>query len=104
MRYGIGRCRDVKPSTIRPVGGRRSVRGFPRGAPTGAPSGTKRRVSRMELTNTTTVGTASSVPVTPANADPFSRALLSAMLALRGGDFAVRMPTDLTGVNGKIAD
>src|SRR6187549_3473507 len=34
----------------------------------------------------------------------FSRALLSAMLSLRDGDFAVRLPADLVGVDGKIAD
>src|ERR1051325_2447213 len=44
------------------------------------------------------VGTAVSDP------DQFSRTLLSAMLAFQEGEFAVRMPTDLTGVNGKIAD
>src|SRR4051812_50195175 len=37
-------------------------------------------------------------------ADAFSRQLLSAMLSLRDGDFAIRLPSDLTGVNGKIAD
>ncbi|HEY7173103.1 MAG TPA: HAMP domain-containing protein, partial [Vicinamibacterales bacterium] len=36
--------------------------------------------------------------------DPFARQLLSAMLAFRDGDFAVRLPSDLTGLNGKIAD
>src|SRR5439155_221156 len=36
--------------------------------------------------------------------DPFSRLLLAAMLAFRNGDFAARMPADLTGVDGKIAD
>jgi HAMP domain-containing protein/CheY-like chemotaxis protein len=36
--------------------------------------------------------------------DQFSRALLSAMLALKEGDFEARMPSDLTGVDGKIAD
>src|SRR5581483_8091442 len=39
-----------------------------------------------------------------AEPSPFSRALLSAMLSLRDGDFAVRLPSDLTGVDGKIAD
>jgi HAMP domain-containing protein len=34
----------------------------------------------------------------------FSRSLLDAMLQLKQGDFSVRMPSDLTGVNGKIAD
>ena len=37
--------------------------------------------------------------------DPsFSRSLLAAMLRLKEGDFGVRMPSDLTGVDGKIAD
>jgi HAMP domain-containing protein/CheY-like chemotaxis protein len=37
--------------------------------------------------------------------DPaFSRSLLAAMLRLKEGDFAVRMRSDLTGVDGKIAD
>ena len=39
-----------------------------------------------------------------AEPDQFSRALLSAMLSFKQGDFSVRMPTDLVGVNGKIAD
>jgi HAMP domain-containing protein/signal transduction histidine kinase/DNA-binding response OmpR family regulator len=34
----------------------------------------------------------------------FSRQLLAAMVALRDGDFTVRMPVDLTGLDGKIAD
>src|SRR5690349_18338416 len=34
----------------------------------------------------------------------FSRSLLDAMLLLKQGDFSVRMPSDLNGVNGKIAD
>src|SRR5262245_54947648 len=36
--------------------------------------------------------------------DPFSGELLAALLSLRNGDFGVRLPSDLTGVNGKIAD
>ncbi len=36
--------------------------------------------------------------------DAFSRLLLAAMLAFRGGNFTVRLPVDLTGVHGKIAD
>src|SRR6476659_2174434 len=36
--------------------------------------------------------------------DLFSRQLLNAMLAYRSGDFAVRLPSDLTGIDGKIAD
>src|SRR5690349_7328520 len=37
-------------------------------------------------------------------ADTFSKQLLAALLSLRDGDFAVRLPSDLTGVDGKIAD
>src|SRR5713101_7870133 len=36
--------------------------------------------------------------------DRFSRQLLSAMLVFRDGKFGVRLPSDLVGVNGKIAD
>lgn len=36
--------------------------------------------------------------------DEDSRALLEALLAMRRGDFSVRMRSDLTGVTGKIAD
>src|SRR3982075_2095696 len=36
--------------------------------------------------------------------DQFSKQLLSAMLSLRDGDFAVRLPAELVGLNGKIAD
>ena len=34
----------------------------------------------------------------------FSRQLLMALLALRDGDFSLRLPADLTGIDGKIAD
>jgi HAMP domain-containing protein/signal transduction histidine kinase/DNA-binding response OmpR family regulator len=34
----------------------------------------------------------------------FSHQLLTAILAFRNGDFAVRLPSDLTGIDGKIAD
>src|SRR5512144_1554910 len=44
------------------------------------------------------------LPPVSATPDPFARALLAAMLAYRDGNFTVRMPSDLTGVNGKIAD
>ena len=43
-------------------------------------------------------------PPGPPDIDLFSRQLLAAMLSYRNGEFSVRMPTDLTGVNGKIAD
>src|SRR5512133_2768872 len=45
-------------------------------------------------------GQPSFVPIS----ESFSRDLLTAMLAFRDGDFAVRMRSDLTGVDGKIAD
>ena len=38
------------------------------------------------------------------NPEQFSRQLLSAMLAFRDGNFAVRLPADLVGIPGKIAD
>jgi HAMP domain-containing protein len=38
------------------------------------------------------------------NGDAFSKQLLAAMLAFRDGDFATRLPNDLTGIDGKIAD
>src|SRR6266566_6965055 len=52
---------------------------------------------------TTTVD-ANHMTDTPSNGDAFSKQLLVAMLAFRDGDFAVRLPVDLIGVNGKIAD
>src|SRR5213594_3600043 len=39
-----------------------------------------------------------------AEPDQFSRQLLSAMLSFRDGNFTARLPSDLTGVSGKIAD
>ncbi len=36
--------------------------------------------------------------------DPFTRQLLEAMLALRDGDFAVRLPSDAIGLNGRLTD
>jgi HAMP domain-containing protein/CheY-like chemotaxis protein/signal transduction histidine kinase len=40
----------------------------------------------------------------PVEADAFSKQLLGALLEFRDGNFAVRLPSSLTGVNGKIAD
>ena len=40
----------------------------------------------------------------PGELDQFSHALLSAMLSFKQGDFSVRLPSALTGVDGKIAD
>jgi HAMP domain-containing protein/CheY-like chemotaxis protein/putative methionine-R-sulfoxide reductase with GAF domain len=58
----------------------------------------------MELTGTTTVENPHRhSPLLP-ETEAFSKRLLSAMLAFRDGDFAARMPNDLTGVDGKIAD
>ncbi len=62
----------------------------------------------MELRDTTSLqpvpGNGGAIGTGPVDPDHFSRGLLAAMLALKEGDFAVRMPSDLTGVNGKIAD
>src|SRR5262245_33059587 len=61
----------------------------------------------------TTTGSATATPDTPragtngdagGTADLFSRQLLAAMLSFREGNFSVRLPSDLVGVNGKIAD
>ena len=35
---------------------------------------------------------------------PFSKALLEALFSFRDGDFSVRLPADLIGIDGKIAD
>ena len=60
----------------------------------------------MEFQTTPTLDhPAQSPALEPPSGDAaFSRSLLSAMLLLKQGDFSVRMPSDLTGVNGKIAD
>ena len=39
-----------------------------------------------------------------AGTDPFTRQLLDAMIRLRDGDFAVRLPPDTIGLNGRLAD
>jgi hypothetical protein len=36
--------------------------------------------------------------------DQFSRQLLAAMIEFRDGNFDVRLPADLTGLSGKLAD
>jgi HAMP domain-containing protein len=36
--------------------------------------------------------------------EAFSRQLLRAMHSFRGGDFSVRLPSELTGIDGKLAD
>jgi HAMP domain-containing protein/signal transduction histidine kinase/CheY-like chemotaxis protein len=63
----------------------------------------------MELRETSTsvepaTGSGGAPGTAPVEPDQFSRALLSAMLSLKEGDFSVRMPSDLIGVDGKIAD
>ena len=58
-----------------------------------------------------TIDPTSISPLTPSNGnaagggvEPFLKELLDALLALRDGRFVVRLPADLTGLNGKIAD
>src|SRR3954454_346323 len=63
----------------------------------------------MELTTTSGTlegmsGNGVGAALAPVDSDQFSRALLSAMLSFRGGGFATRLPSHLTGVQGKIAD
>ena len=57
----------------------------------------------MELTTPTPAHPAP-LPPHALEADAFARQLLAAMLAFRDGDFAVRLPSDVAGVSGKIAD
>src|SRR6202035_3756158 len=62
---------------------------------------------RSGMDRTTSSARFDSNPSTASQAfdDPaFSKQLLTAMLGLRDGDFSVRLPVDLTGVSGKIAD
>jgi hypothetical protein len=59
----------------------------------------------METTNSPSAALDPNLPLgNSPNGDSFSKQLLVAMLSFRDGDFAVRLPVDLTGVNGKIAD
>ena len=59
----------------------------------------------MDGKSTMTVALGEPFSMGPAEAPPaFSKALLSALLSLRDGDFSVRLPTDLLGIDGKIAD
>ena len=60
----------------------------------------------MDVTGTTvsTRDTHQPMPSSVPTGDAFQKQLLSAMLGFRSGDFAARMPTDLTGLDGKIAD
>src|SRR5919202_961966 len=58
----------------------------------------------METTGTTPYDPQYHVADTLTADGAFAKQLLTAMLAFRDGDFAVRLPSDFTGVNGKIAD
>src|SRR5690349_21808663 len=62
----------------------------------------------MDVTGPTATLDPSDFPLTPGNGgaavDPFAKQLLQALIALRDGNFDVRLPSDLTGVSGKIAD
>jgi HAMP domain-containing protein/CheY-like chemotaxis protein len=59
----------------------------------------------MEITSspTATYDPKLGIGVSP-DGDPFSKQLLAVLLSFREGDFAVRLPSALTGLNGKIAD
>src|SRR5262245_39947143 len=65
------------------------------------------RLTRGTMDVTTTprsLGASHPLGSPPSDTDIFSRQILSALLALRDGEFGVRLPGDLTGLNGKIAD
>src|SRR5947207_610326 len=49
-------------------------------------------------------GNGGSLATAVAESDQFSRQLLSAMLVFRNGQFGVRLPSDLVGIDGKLAD
>src|SRR5215831_8890894 len=57
--------------------------------------------------STQSPGAVAAVQTVPANGDQgstFSSNLLTAMLSFRDGDFSIRMPSNLVGLEGKIAD
>ncbi len=56
------------------------------------------------MTKTRTAASTTTMARTASSGDAFAKQLLTAMLAFRQGDFAVRLPADLTGLDGKIAD
>ncbi len=61
----------------------------------------------MEINGPTATIDAAGFPTgasSSSGADQFSTQLLDALLSLRDGNFAVRLPSELTGVDGKIAD
>jgi len=60
----------------------------------------------MDANSTMTSTLRDPFPVKPTDPPPppFSKALLEALFLLRDGDFSVRLPNDLVGIDGKIAD
>src|SRR5689334_5001411 len=60
----------------------------------------------MDANSTMTATLRDPFPVKPTDPPPppFSKALLEALFLLRDGDFSVRLPNDLVGIDGKIAD
>src|SRR5204863_2034263 len=59
----------------------------------------------MDVKSTITATLSDPFSATPSEPPaPFSRALLQALFSLRDGDFSVRLPGDLIGIDGKIAD
>ncbi len=59
----------------------------------------------MDTSNLGDISTRSNfTPAPPGDVDGFLRQLLHAMADFRDGNFAARMPADLTGVPGKVAD
>src|SRR5579863_4960628 len=62
------------------------------------------RTTSMETTNSPNATLNSTPQGKSAKGGAFSKQLLVAMLSFRDGNFAVRLPVDLTGVDGKIAD
>jgi HAMP domain-containing protein/CheY-like chemotaxis protein/signal transduction histidine kinase len=59
----------------------------------------------MDAKSTMTATLGDPFPITTNEAtSPFSKALLEALFSFRDGDFTVRLPADLVGIDGKIAD
>jgi HAMP domain-containing protein len=50
------------------------------------------------------VRSTTALPAGSANGDLFYSQILASLLSFRGGDFTARLPSDLTGLQGKIAD
>jgi HAMP domain-containing protein/CheY-like chemotaxis protein/signal transduction histidine kinase len=78
----------------------------PNGSSTRLPNGTTRKQSTAALAPSTAAAAtpASAQPENSTHLNGESSELLHALLALRDGDFSVRLPRDWTGVAGKIAD